>query len=155
MAERVVVNEEVTSVVVKETINQVNIASPGPQGPRGKTILNGTGSPAENLGLEGDFYYDKNTTRFYGPKLSDVSWANAANYLLSTNTLTYSWEMAQVTGPIDNVYSVVITHNMGYNPNVTIKSSAGDILETGIDYNSVNRITLTMAQPFSGTAYLS
>jgi len=155
MAERVVVNEEVTSVVVKETINQINVASPGPQGPRGKTILNGTGSPADNLGLEGDFYYDKNTTRFYGPKISDLSWANAASYLLSTNTLTYSWEMAQVTGPVAGIYSVVITHNMGYNPNVTIKSSAGDILETGIDYNSVNRITLTMAQPFSGIAYLS
>ena len=155
MAERVVVNEEVTSVIVKETINQVNVASPGPQGPRGKTILNGTGSPADNLGLEGDFYYDKNTTRFYGPKISDLSWANAASYLLSTNTLTYSWEMAQVTGPVAGIYSVVITHNMGYNPNVTIKSSAGDILETGIDYNSNETLTLTMAQPFSGTAYLS
>jgi len=40
-------------------------------------------------------------------------------------------------------------------PNITIKSSAGDVLETGIDYNSNDRITLTMAQPFSGTAYLS
>ncbi len=28
-------------------------------------------------------------------------------------------------------------------------------LETGIDYNSINKITLTMAQPFGGTAYLS
>ena len=155
MAERVVVNEEVTSVIVKETINQVNVASPGPQGPRGKTILNGTGSPADNLGLEGDFYYDKNTTRFYGPKISDLSWANAASYLLSTNTLTYSWEMAQVTGPVDGVYSVVINHNLGFGPNVTVISSAGDVLETGIDYNSLNRLTLTMAQPFSGTAHLS
>jgi hypothetical protein len=53
------------------------------------------------------------------------------------------------------VYSVEIIHNLGYNPNVTVKSSAGDILETGIDYNSFNKITLTMAQPFSGTAHLS
>jgi hypothetical protein len=44
---------------------------------------------------------------------------------------------------------------MGMKPNVTVKSSAGDVLETGIDYNSNNTITLTMAQPFSGTAYLS
>jgi hypothetical protein len=155
MAEKVVVNEEVNSVVVKETINQINVASPGPQGPRGKTILNGVGSPADNLGLEGDFYYDKNTTRFYGPKLSDLTWTNATNYLLSTMTLTYAWEMAQVTGPLNGSYSVIINHNMGYNPNVTVKSSAGDILETGIDYNSINRITLTMAQPFAGIAYLS
>jgi hypothetical protein len=53
------------------------------------------------------------------------------------------------------VYSVVISHGLGYQPNVTVKSRAGDILETGIDYNSNNQITLTMAQPFSGTAYLS
>jgi outer membrane protein W len=52
-------------------------------------------------------------------------------------------------------YYLEIEHNMGYNPNVTVKNSAGDILETGIDYNSINKITLTMAQPFGGTAYLS
>ena len=143
------------TVIVTEVVNDVIISTPGPQGPRGRSILNGNGVPAANLGLEGDFYYDKLTTRFYGPKLSDLTWDGATNYLLSTMTLTYSWELAQVTGPVSGVYSVVIAHNMGYNPNVTIKSSAGDILETGIDYNSINQITLTMAQPFSGTAYLS
>ena len=143
------------TVIVTEVVNDVIISSPGPQGPRGRSILNGNGVPAANLGLEGDFYYDKLTTRFYGPKLSDLTWDGATNYLLSTMTLTYPWELSQVTGPVNGVYSVEITHNMGYNPNVTIKASSGDILETGIDYNSNNTITLTMAQPFSGTAYLS
>jgi hypothetical protein len=143
------------TVIVTEVVNDVIISSPGPQGPRGRSILNGNGVPAANLGLEGDFYYDKLTTRFYGPKLSDLTWDGATNYLLSTMTLTYPWELSQVTGPVSGVYSVEITHNMGYNPNVTIKASSGDILETGIDYNSINKITLTMAQPFSGTAYLS
>ena len=143
-------------VKVTEQVNKVVISSPGPQGPRGKTILNGTGVPAESFGLEGDFYYDKNTTRFYGPKLADNTWAGAVSYLLSpTETLTYPWMLTQVTGPVAGVYSLKITHNLGYNPNVTVKNSAGDILETGIDYNSINQITLTMAQPFSGTAYLS
>lgn len=143
------------TVIVTEIVNDVVISTPGPQGPRGRSILNGNGVPAANLGLEGDFYYDKLTTRFYGPKLSDLTWDGATNYLLSTMTLTYPWELSQVTGPVSGVYSVEITHNMGYNPNVTIKASSGDILETGIDYNSINKITLTMAQPFSGTAYLS
>ncbi len=155
MAEKVIVNEETNLVVVKENINAVKISSPGPQGPRGKTILNGEGAPADNLGLEGDFYYDKNTTRFYGPKLSDLTWANSTNYLLSTMTMTYPFAIGQVTGPVDGIYSVEISHNLGYNPNVTVKASSGDILETGIDYNSINKITLTMAQPFSGSAYLS
>ena len=154
MAEKVIVNEEVNSVVVRETINQINVASPGPQGPRGKTILNGLGSPADNLGLEGDFYYDKNTTRFYGPKLSDITWANAESYLLSTKTLSYSFSIGQVVN-MGSYYQLEITHNLGYNPNVTVKNSAGDALETGIDYNSINKITLIMAQPFGGTAHLS
>lgn len=141
-------------VIINQPVNKLVVGTPGPQGPRGKTILNGNGIPSENLGLEGDFYYDKTTTKFYGPKPSDLTWAGATSYYLNA-TFVYSWEMAQVTGPVDGVYSVLVTHNLGFKPNVTIKSSAGDVLETGIDYNNNNTLTLTMAQPFSGTAYLS
>lgn len=144
------------SIIITETINDVVISSAGPQGPRGKTILNGNGTPADNLGLEGDFYYDKETTRFYGPKLLDGSWSTTFSYVLNTAAYyEYTWEMASLAGPIDGLYSITITHNLGYRPNVTVKSSAGDVLETGIDYNSTNKLTLTMAQPFSGTAYMS
>ena len=145
----------IESVVVKEQINKVVISSPGPQGPRGRTILNGSGDPAANLGLAGDFYYDTLSSAFHGPKVSDTTWSGSTKIFLTNNTLAYSWELTQVTGPTLGVYSVVISHGLGYQPNVTVKSSAGDILETGIDYNSTNQITLTMAQPFSGTAYLS
>ena len=145
----------VESVVVKEQINKVIISSPGPQGPRGRTILNGSGDPAPNLGLTGDFYFDTVSATFHGPKISDTTWSGSSKIFLTNNTLAYSWELAQVTGPTLGVYSVVISHGLGYQPNVTVKSSAGDILETGIDYNSTNQLTLTMAQPFSGTAYLS
>lgn len=145
------------SVKVSETKNKVIISSPGPQGPRGKTILSGTSAPSNNLGLAGDFYYNSSTSEFYGPKLDDLTWSGANVILLASapENFSYSWEMAQITGPVDGIYSVVVNHNLGFNPNVTIKSSAGDILETGIDYNNNNRLTLTMAQPFSGTAYLS
>lgn len=143
-------------VIVTETVNNVIVSSPGPQGPRGKGILNGSGVPANNLGLAGDFYYDLDTTMFYGPKPSDITWSGATSYKLNTEvSYTTSWELSQVTGPVSGVYSVSIAHNLGFNPNVTVKTSAGDVLETGIDYNNTNTITLTMAQPFSGTAYLS
>jgi hypothetical protein len=147
-------NDNIPKVVITETVNDIIVATPGPQGPRGKTILNGNGVPADNLGLEGDFYYDKLTSRFYGPKLSDLTWSGASNYLLTNSTLTYPFSIGQVTNQ-GSYWALEITHNMGYNPNVTVKNSAGDILETGIDYNSINKITLTMAQPFGGTAYLS
>ena len=149
----------VEKVIVKETNNKVVISTPGPQGPRGKTILNGTGSPSNNLGLEGDFYYNTDTTDFYGPKLSDLTWAGAKviKFIQEGSDYAYStsWEIGQVTGPIAGTYSVALHHNLGFYPNVTVKTSAGDILETGIDYNNINTITLTMAQPFAGTAYLS
>lgn len=147
------------NIVVTEVKNQLIVSAPGPQGPRGRTILNGSGVPSNNLGLTGDFYYNTVTTDFYGPKLSDTTWAGAtiikfiqegADYAFS-----YSWEIGQVTGPVSGIYSVSIIHNLGFYPNVTVKTSGGDILETGIDYNSINQITLTMAQPFAGTAYLS
>ena len=144
-----------TTVIVTENKNNVVVLSPGPQGARGKTILNGVGAPANNLGLLGDFYFDTTISKFYGPKLSNETWATAAAITLMSQTLTQGWELAQVAGPIDGIYSVQINHNLGYNPNVTIKSSSGDILETGIDYVNINSIKLTMAQPFSGTAYLS
>ncbi len=147
------------NVIITEEVNKVVVGAVGPQGPRGRTILNGTGSPAESLGLQGDFYYDKNTTMFYGPKPSDVTWVGATSYPLQQLPTEFSkeisWSLQQVTGPVDGVYSVIINHSLGFKPNVTIKNSAGDVLETGIDYNSNDILTLTMAQPFSGTAYLS
>jgi hypothetical protein len=145
------------SVKVIEQKNKVIISTPGPQGPRGRTILNGTSAPANNLGLAGDFYFNSTTSDFYGPKLEDSTWAGAGIILLASapENFSYSWEMSQITGPVSGVYSVVINHNLGFNPNVSVKSSSGDMLETGIDYNSTSRLTLTMAQPFSGTAFLS
>jgi len=147
-------NDNIPKLVITETVNDVLVASPGPQGPRGKTILNGNGVPAENNGVEGDFYYDKQTTRFYGPKPTDLTWTGATNFFLNAATLTYPFSTNQVVA-VGNAFAIAIPHNLGYNPNVTVKNSAGDILETGIDYNSINQITLTMAQPFGGTAFLS
>ena len=146
-------------VIVPEVKNKVIVKSPGPQGPAGRTILNGTAAPANNLGVAGDFYYNTTTTDFYGPKLSDITWSGATviKFIQEGSEYAYSrsWELAQVTGPVDGVYSVELTHNLGFFPNATVKSSSGDMLETGIEYNSIDKITLTMAQPFSGTAYLS
>ena len=149
----------VEKVIVKETRNNVKVISPGPQGPRGKTILNGPGAPANNLGLQGDFYYNTTNTYFYGPKPTDLTWEGANSYPLQQLpgefSFAFTWEIGQVTGPVNGIYSVAINHNLGFHPNATVKTSGGDVLETGIDYNSINKITLTMAQPFSGTAYLS
>ena len=146
-------------VIVKEANNKVIIKSPGPQGPAGKTILNGNSAPSNNLGVTGDFYVNNVTHQFYGPKLSDVSWTGANIIQLAAEGADFayssSWEIAQVVGPSQGVYSVTLTHNLGFFPNVTTKDSSGETVETGLDYLNTNTIKLTMAQPFSGTAYLS
>jgi hypothetical protein len=145
MATRLIVTENNPLVVVRAS------------GSPGRTIISGAGNPANSLGAPGDFYFDTNTTRFWGPKsLVSNSWNIQDSFVLDKQvSFMYAWEMSQITGPANGIYSVVINHNLQFNPNVLVKSSSGDILETGIDYNSINQITLTMAQPFSGTAYLS
>lgn len=149
----------IEKVIITETQNKLIVSTPGPQGNRGKTILNGIGAPANNLGIEGDFYYDTSTTRFYGPKPSNTTWSGAESYLLNNAASDYSkrmsWELTQVIGPTGGLYSVALNHNLNFYPNITIKDSTGDVVETGIEYDNLNQITLTMAQPFSGTAYLS
>lgn len=49
----------------------------------------------------------------------------------------------------------VITHNLGFKPNVTAFDSAGDIVEGHIIHNSVNQLTMQFSSTLSGTAQLS
>jgi hypothetical protein len=144
MGTKLIVTEDNPLVVVRAS------------GAPGRTIISGDGNPSNSLGVPGDFYFDKLTTRFWGPKdTSTNTWNISNSFILDKQiSLTASWEMAQLVLDGD-VYKIAISHNLGFHPNVTVKSSSGDILETGIDYNSLNTITLIMAQPFSGTAHLS
>ena len=49
----------------------------------------------------------------------------------------------------------VITHNLGWYPNVTVQDSGGSIVEGEISYTSSNALTVTFSGAFSGDAYLS
>ncbi|MEY4332130.1 MAG: hypothetical protein RLZZ196_868 [Bacteroidota bacterium] len=153
--ETIVVTSETNTLAVTEEVNEVIVYTPGPQGPAGKTILNGEGDPGDEIGTTGDFYYDKTTSKFWGPKPADGSWETSDRIALNAQTMEYSWELPQVEEFEPGQWALKIYHNLGYKPNVTVKASSGDVLETGIDYNSVDELTLIMAQPFSGTAYLS
>lgn len=67
----------------------------GAPGASGSTILSGTGIPASSLGKDGDYYIDKATSTFYGPKagatwntsisLKGQTGANGANGTDGTN----------------------------------------------------------------------
>jgi hypothetical protein len=56
-------------------------------------------------------------------------------------------------GAVSN--SWVITHNLGFKPNVTVVDSAGTIYEGEITYTNSNSLTVSFSQAFSGKAYLS
>ncbi len=62
----------------------VGTSAIGPEGPQGeagtagKSVLSGSGAPAESLGTDGDFYIDTSTNQIYGPKASGA-WGTPVN----------------------------------------------------------------------------
>lgn len=49
----------------------------------------------------------------------------------------------------------VITHNLGFYPNITFQDSSGTIVEGELNYTTRNTLTATFSAAFSGKAYLS
>ncbi|GAA5522382.1 hypothetical protein LQ318_11595 [Aliifodinibius salicampi] len=52
----------------------------GQDGNDGSQIHSGTGAPSTDMGVIGDFYFDKNTGDFYGPK-AENGWGNPTNLM--------------------------------------------------------------------------
>lgn len=88
----------------------------------------------------------------------DLGVPSAAGKVLSSDTsgnrtwVATSYEHTQ--GVAASVWT--ITHNLGFNPNVTVIDSSGTIYEGEIAYNTNrNSLTVTFTAAFSGKAYLS
>ena len=102
----------------------------GEQGQAGTQFLTGAGAPAAGTGNEGDYYFDSNTSTFYGPK-SSTGWATnvfplAAAHAAKTFYLTRGLEgvtqtlkrVGQTTtvsyphsGPNDEIQAVGVKYN--------------------------------------------
>ena len=48
--------------------------------------------------------------------------------------------------------TLVVAHNLGVFPSVTVIDSAGTQVEGCVTYDSENQVTITFNAPFSGTA---
>ena len=48
-----------------------------------------------------------------------------------------------------------ITHNLGFNPAVSVVDSGGNHVIGDVNYVSVNALTISFSAPFGGSAYLS
>lgn len=146
-------------IIVQEQNNEVIISSVGEQGPSGRTILNGSGAPSDSVGAVGDFYYDTTNYKFYGPKLSSATttgtWSGSTVIPFNEPVaFEYSWGSDDLV-PHDDGWSITINHGLLFRPNVLVKAAGSGVLETGVQYNNLSSITLTMTEKFSGTAYLS
>lgn len=162
MAETIIVTELNQTVQVDENTTVIQIATTGPQGPSGRTILNGSGSPSDALGAVGDFYYDTTNFIFYGPKLQVNPESTTGTWSGSTQipfnepvSFEYSWSDTQLQQNLSGEWYITINHGLQFRPNVLVKEAGGAVLETGVEYNNLSSITLTMSEKFTGTAYLS
>lgn len=78
-------------------------------------------------------------------------WSFIGNLGIANNSVVTSYTHNQST-PSD---TWIVTHNLGFHPNVIIVDSANSVVIGGTTYNSLNQLTLYFATGFSGIAYLS
>lgn len=86
-----------------------------------------------------------------GVTASSNLWSFIGNLGVENTSVLANYTHSQST-PAD---TWVVTHNLGFHPNVTIVDSANSVVIGGVTYNSLNQLTLDFAAGFSGSAYLS
>lgn len=145
MAEVINVTETTVQVLVDDQITTLVLGETGPQGPRGTSLLNGTGEPSSLIGIEGDFYLDTISFELYGPKTSG-SWGIGTRL---RETLGYVHEQTLSS----TVWT--INHNLTFVPNITVVDTFGTVIEGSYDYPNNSTVVLTFSSPFSGKAFLS
>ena len=146
-------NSNIIDISVTE--NKVIVSDTGLQGPRGTSLLNGSGAPENTLGINGDFYLDiafedgKPKYHLYGPKSNNV-WPETYVDLFTLPESVYVHN--QTNNPSD---IWVIDHNLSFHPNVTVVDTGGTQVEGNVIYNNINRVTIEFSRVFAGKAYLS
>lgn len=136
-------------VVVQQKINKVTVSRKGVQGTAGSQILTGPTPPSNLQGKPGDYYVDTTRNLMYGPK-ELTGWPaepvfsgferNLLGKVMEVSTASTSW---------------VLQHDLGYNPNVTVIASSGDVIEGDIEYIDENTLVLTFFAAIAGRAILS
>ena len=125
-----VTQKKTVSVVVQPTEQVLEVSDPGVSGPQG---IEGPQGPQGIQGVQG----------VEGPQGIQGVQGEPSGPVAYTHT-QYS-----------SSASWTVSHNLGYNPNVTVSDSAGTIIEGEIAYPSSNTIVLNFSSAFAGTAYLS
>lgn len=165
------------------TISAPLAGARGPAGKDGATILAGNGGPGIDLGKEGDYYLDRVTAEFYGPKVG-LSWGipislsvtdlndledvviteDLGTHPNSQESLVFeagddSWHN-QITKythyQLTPSTTWTVVHNMGRRPtSVTVYDSSGSEVIGNMNYIDANTVQLSFSAAFSGSAYIS
>ena len=127
---RIIVDkQDQNKIIVQEQTTRVEISQGGPQGIQGPAGAAGSTGPTGPTGATGP-------TGPQGP----AGATQVVAYTHLQNAVSLSW---------------VITHNLGFYPNVVVTDSAGTVVEGDLSYASVNQLTVTLSHAISGSAYLS
>ena len=139
---RIVVDKrDQNKIIVQEQTTRVEISQGGPQGIQGPAGTTGSTGPAGPTGATGP----TGSTGPAGPTgptgpTGPAGATQVVAYTHTQNAVSLNW---------------VITHNLGFYPNVVVTDSAATVVEGDLSYASVNQLTVTLTQAISGYAYLS
>ena len=105
-----------------------------------------------DYGAIGDYYIDKDTGEFYGPKTS-AGWPDTPFFTAVTTVTQQNERHVHNQGSPSSQW--IITHALGGRPSVTVVDTAGTVVIGEVTYNSTTQVTVNFTSAFSGFAYLT
>lgn len=105
-----------------------------------------------DYGRVGDYYIDKDTGDFYGPK-TEFGWPDTPFFTALVEATHFNKRHIHTQPVSSNEWT--INHSLLGKPSVTIVDSAGTAVFGEVQYISDTQVTVSFTVPFSGFAYLT
>jgi hypothetical protein len=105
-----------------------------------------------DYGRVGDYYIDKDTGDFYGPK-TEFGWPDTPFFTALVDATHFNRRYIHNQPTPATVWN--ITHSLQGKPSVTIVDSAGTAVIGEVQYISETQISVTFTAAFSGQALLT
>ena len=105
-----------------------------------------------DYGRVGDYYIDKDTGDFYGPK-TEFGWPDTPFFTALVEATHFNKRYIHTQSISSNEWT--INHSLHGKPSVTIVDSAGTAVFGEVQYISDTQVTVSFTVPFSGFAYLT
>lgn len=130
----------------------------------------GSGVPDNSLGSNNDYYLNSLNSDVYlkalgvyslvanikgSPGVGVPTGGSSGQLLekLSNTNYDTGWKSRNFSQDFSNSSTVVVNHNLGYRPSVTVIDTAGDEVEGMVTHNGINSLTIVFSASFGGTVY--